>query len=75
MFNVVLIQLCRVMTCLSVVFFLFTSSMIMNIIYGIMTGIGTIDRMKKKSQHTMNVADEEPLLLKDIFGVGPAWQW
>ncbi|GMH71839.1 hypothetical protein TrRE_jg6769 [Triparma retinervis] len=48
-FNIVLTQLTRVMTCMSVVFFLFTSSMLMNVIYGIMTGIGTIDRMKKKS--------------------------
>jgi len=48
-FNIILVQLARVMTLLNIAFFLFTSSMIMNIVYGIMTGIGTIDRMKKKS--------------------------
>ena len=58
-FGAALTQLTRVMTCLSVVFFLFTSSMIMNVVYGVITGIGTIDRMKKKSSHTMNLSTEE----------------
>ena len=44
--------------------FLFTSSMLMNVCYGIMTGIGTIDRLKKKATNTMNQSDE------DVFGVG-----
>ena len=58
-FNVVLLQFTRIMTVIAVVFFLFTSSMIMNVIYGVMTGIGTIDRMKKKSNKSMNLSDEE----------------
>ena len=45
-FTFVLLQFTRIMTCLSVVFFLFTSSMLMNVIYGLLSGIGTIDRMK-----------------------------
>jgi hypothetical protein len=75
MFNIVLLQLARLMTILNVAFFLFTSSMLMNVIYGIMTGIGTIDRMKKKAAGTMALSDEEPLPLKNIFGVAPLWQW
>ena len=37
MFNVVLTQLVRIMTVLAI---LFTSSMIMNVVTGIMTGVG-----------------------------------
>ena len=47
----------------------------MNVAYGIMTGIGTIDRLKKKASNTMNISDEEPIPLTDIFGVGPIWTW
>ena len=39
--------------------FLFTSSMLMNVTYGLMTGIGTIDRLKKKATNTMGQSDEE----------------
>jgi hypothetical protein len=63
------------MTVLNVAFFLFTSSMLMNVIYGVMTGIGTIDRMKKKAAGTMHSAADPPLLLKRVFGVGPLWHW
>lgn len=74
-FNPVLIQLVRFMTILGVGTFLFTSSMLMNVAYGIMTGIGTIDRLKKKATNTMHISDEEPILLKDIFGIGPFYTW
>ena len=69
-FNAILTQLVRVMTVLAVGAFLFTSSMLMNVCYGIMTGIGTIDRLKKKAINTMNQSDEEPVLLAEVFGVG-----
>jgi hypothetical protein len=46
--------------------FLFTSSMLMNVCYGIMTGIGTNDRWKKKATNTMSHSDEEPMLLIDV---------
>ena len=75
MFNVVLTQLVRIMTILAIGAFLFTSSMIMNVVYGIMTGVGTIDRLKKKATNTMAESDEEPLDLKDIFGIGPFIMW
>lgn len=74
-FNVVLTQLVRIMTVLGIGAFLFTSSMIMNVIYGILTGIGTIDRLKKKASSTMNESIEEPVPLIDIFGIGPWWTW
>ena len=75
MFNVVLTQLVRIMTILAIGAFLFTSSMIMNVVYGIMTGVGTIDRLKKKATNTIAESDEEPLDLKDIFGIGPFIMW
>ena len=74
-FNVVLVQLVRIMTILAVCAFLFTSSMLMNVIYGLLTGIGTIDRLKKKATNTMGDSEEEPIPLTDVFGIGPRWQW
>lgn len=75
MFTPVLIQLVRAMTIICIGTFLFTSSMIMNVTYGIMTGIGTIDRLKKKANNTILQATDEPILLKDIFGIGGYYTW
>ena len=47
----------------------------MNVMYGLMMGIGTIDRLKKKATNTMNDSKEEPVPLTDIFGIGPLWTW
>lgn len=47
----------------------------MNVCYGIMTGIGTIDRLKKKATNTMSQSDEEPVVLTDVFGVAGLWSW
>eukprot|EP00977_Amphora_coffeiformis_P029424 scaffold40646_cov206-Amphora_coffeaeformis.AAC.1 len=74
-FNVVLVQLVRLVTFLSVGAFLFTSSMLMNVVYGLMTGVGTIDRLKKKAAGTMGDSEEEPIPLQDVFGISPLWQW
>ena len=74
-FNLVLTQLVRIMTILSVGAFLFTSSMLMNVLYGLMTGIGTIDRLKKKATNTMSDSEEEPIPLTDVFGVSPIYTW
>jgi hypothetical protein len=63
------------MTLLCVGAFLFTSSMLMNVCYGIMTGIGTIDRLKKKATNTMNASDEEPIPLKEVFGIAGYHTW
>ena len=75
MFHPVVLHLVRIMTVLAMGAFLFTSSMLMNVCYGIMTGIGTIDRLKKKATNTMSQSDEEPVLLTDVFGVAGLWSW
>jgi hypothetical protein len=49
--------------------------MIMNVVYGFMTGVGTIDRLKKKATNTINDSMEEPLRMIDIFGIGPWYTW
>ena len=74
-FHPVVVHLVRVMGFLCVGAFLFTSSMLMNVTYGIMTGIGTIDRLKKKATNTMSQSDEEPISLKDVFGVAGYHTW
>eukprot|EP00979_Chaetoceros_neogracilis_P018387 scaffold10583_cov290-Chaetoceros_neogracile.AAC.6 len=68
-------NLIRVMTVLAVGAFLFTSSMLMNVTYGILTGIGTIDRLKKKATNTMSQSDEEPIALIDVFGIAGYHTW
>jgi palmitoyltransferase ZDHHC3/7/25 len=75
MYNIILTQLVRIMTLLSVGALLFTSSMLMNVVYGIMTGIGTIDRLKKKASNTMSDSDEAPIPLVNIFGMNPYYTW
>lgn len=74
-FHPVVLHLVRVMTVLAVGAFLFTSSMLMNVCYGIMTGIGTIDRLKKKATGTMSQSTEEPIPLSHVFGVGGYYTW
>ena len=74
-FTAVLTQLVRIMTLLSIGAFLFTSSMLMNVVYGIMTGVGTIDRLKKKATGNMMECDEESIPLQHIFGMDPVWMW
>jgi len=74
-FHVIVVHLVRVMTVLCVGAFLFTSSMLMNVTYGLMTGIGTIDRLKKKATNTMNQSDEDPIPLKDVFGIAGYHTW
>ena len=75
MYNIVLTQLVRFMTVLAIGALLFTSSMLMNVIYGIMTGIGTIDRLKKKASQTIMESEEEPIPLVHIFGMNPYYTW
>ena len=47
----------------------------MNVSYGLMTGIGTIDRLKKKATNTMALSEEEPISLTHVFGIGSYWSW
>jgi palmitoyltransferase ZDHHC3/7/25 len=74
-FNGLLTQLVRAVTVLSIGALLFTSSMIMNVTFGLMTGIGTIDRLKKKANDTIGEAIEEPMPIRDVFGIGAYWTW
>ena len=67
-----LIQFMSFFCCISL---LFTTTILMNVIYGIMTGLGTIDRLKRKANHTFFDSDDEPYKFKDIFGVGPWYTW
>jgi hypothetical protein len=73
--NEVLTQLVRAVTVLSIGALFFTSSMIMNVTFGLMTGIGTIDRLKKKANDTIGEAIEDPIPLQDVFGIGAYWTW
>jgi hypothetical protein len=75
MYTLLLTQLARITTVISTGSLLFTSSMIMNVTYGIMTGIGTIDRLKKKAMDTMQLSEEEPIPLKDVFGIAGYHTW
>ena len=74
-FNALLVQLVRAVTVLSMGALLFTSSMIMNVTFGLMTGIGTIDRLKKKANNTIADTIEEPIQIRDVFGIGAYWTW
>jgi len=74
-FSTVLVQLVRIMTVIGICTFLFVSSMLMNVTFGIMTGVGTIDRLKMKSEGTRNDSDAEPMKLKDVFGIQGYWTW
>jgi len=74
-FSPVLIQLVRAMTVLCLGTLVFVSSMLTNVTFGVMTGVGTIDRLKMKADNTWNLAEDEPMELRDIFGVGDYWTW
>mmetsp|Transcript_13546 Transcript_13546/g.27573 ORF Transcript_13546/g.27573 Transcript_13546/m.27573 type:complete len:97 (-) Transcript_13546:442-732(-) len=62
------------MTLLCIGSLLFTSTILSNMMVGIMTGLGTIDRMKQRLQSTTNNS-EDPLELEDIFGIGNYLTW
>jgi len=74
-FDSVLVHLVRIMTFMCFASLIFTSSVIMNVIYGIMTGIGTIDRMKRQFAGTTYQDDNDAIPLKDIFGIGGYYTW
>ncbi len=42
---------------------------------GLISGIGTIDRLKKKAMDTMHMSEEEPIPLKDVFGIAGYHTW
>jgi len=64
------------MTVLCLASFLFISSMLMNAVYAIMTGLGTVDRIKMKAGCQPEQSIEQPKTFKEIFGIAPEyWQW
>lgn len=71
----VLIQLVRIMTVLCIGALCFTSSMILNIKWGIMTGLGTIDRLKEEELNIKIIAEEAPIPWKNVFGIQHRYTW
>lgn len=81
-FPAVLVQLVRIMTFLCIGAFAFTSNMIMTVLWGMVTGVGTIDRMKieeSKDEREHENGDvsygEPPIPWKDIFGIQHYYTW
>jgi len=74
-FTPMIMHLVRTMTLIGVCALFFVSSMLINVLYGIMTGIGTIDRLQKRADGKLDTSDEEPIELIDIFGIGGYWTW
>ena len=65
----VLVQLVRIMTVLCIGAFYFTSNMIISVLWGIVTGLGIIDRMKG------DAVQEAPIPWKDVFGIQHYFTW
>ena len=74
-FTGVEIVLVRTMTWLCLGTLMFTSSMLMNVIYAVVTGASTIDRLKMKAANTWHDSTLEEMPLTNIFGIGPRWTW
>lgn len=69
------LHLVRVMTCLCLAALLFTTSMVANVTIGIVTGVGTIDRIQKKAAGQWESTVREPVALADIFGTASSLTW
>lgn len=66
----VLVQLVRFMTFICTGSIIFVSSMLANVTFGIMTGSGTIDRLKRKYGDAKYEPDDPPLQFDEVFGTG-----
>lgn len=71
----ILLHLIRVMTIICIGALLFTSNMLMTVVYTVLTGLTTIDRLKRNANNTLVLSDEEPMKLEDIFGIQGYWTW
>lgn len=69
------VQLVRAMTWICIGALLFTTSMLMSLVYSLYTGIGTVDRLKKKATDVWHETTEEPIPFSEIFGIAPVWTW
>lgn len=76
-FSPVLQTLVRLMTIAAVCTLLFVSSMIANVAFGLVTGVGTIDRMKRNAGSASGGGGGEPGPVdpEAVFGMGPVWTW
>ena len=74
-FSGVEVQLVRAMTWICIGALLFTTSMLMSLMYSLYTGIGTVDRLKKKATDVWHETTEEPVPWRDVFGIAPVWTW
>ena len=74
-FDVVEMQLVRAMSLLCLGALFFTTSMLISVLYAVLTGVGTIDRLKRKATDTWNSSTDEPIPLTDIFGIAGYWTW
>lgn len=72
-FDSVTIPLVRAMTVLCLASVVFTTSMLLSVVYGILTGVGTIDRLKRKANDTWHTSTDEPMELTEIFGIDRCW--
>ena len=63
------------MTLICVATLLFTTSILLNVQYGVITGVGTIDRLKKKAAGEWESAINELMELVDIFGNAGVYTW
>ena len=74
-FDVVEMQLVRAMSLLCLGALVFTSSMLISVLYAVVTGVGTIDRLKRKATDTWHLSTDEPMPLTDIFGIANWATW
>ena len=68
-------QLVRAMSLLCLGALAFTSSMLVSVLYAVVTGVGTIDRLKRKATDTWHLSTDEPMPLTDIFGIASWATW
>jgi hypothetical protein len=71
----VLVQLVRAMTLICIGALLFTSNILMTVMYTVMTGLTTIDRLKRKATNSLLESEDEPIDPEDIFGIQGYWTW
>jgi hypothetical protein len=69
------IHLVRAMTCLCLGAWLFVGGMLTNVARGVVTGVGTVDRLRKRAAGRWHGAAEEPVPLRRVVGAGPVWTW
>lgn len=49
--------------------------MLVTVVYSVMTGLTTIDRLKRKAQNTLHQSEDEPIEAEEIFGIQGYWTW